>query len=169
MRAPTLPRHLIGALTLGTLTAAVLTVSGPAVAAPAGYTVTGFDLASYQHLSAATIDWSQVTSAGYRFVTVKATEGTWYVNPFYPADQDGALTHNLASAPYHFYKTVHYSAGGIDARATGAQQAQYFINTTRASGGAALSTHPWLSRSPLAWEKSTIDRAGSDEAPRTTR
>ena len=77
-------------------------VSGTA-AAQAAALVHGLDISSYQHLGRGkAINWHEVARAGLRFVAVKATEGTYYRNPYYPADVRDASAAGLAVLPYVF-------------------------------------------------------------------
>jgi lysozyme len=85
-------------------------------ACPPPQTVLGIDIASYQHPGGAGIDWSAV-AANRRFVIVKATEGTGYVNPYYADDVKQARAHGMVAGAYHFLR---YSSSG-------AAQAQHFL------------------------------------------
>ncbi len=68
----------------------------------------GVDVASFQHPKStqypngAPIDWSQVAGAGYTFAAIKATEGSYYTNPFYASDVAAAKAACLYVAGYHF-------------------------------------------------------------------
>jgi lysozyme len=68
----------------------------------------GVDVASFQHPKStqypngAPIDWSQVAGAGYTFAAIKATEGSYYTNPFYASDVAAAKAAGLYVAGYHF-------------------------------------------------------------------
>src|SRR5215472_5038540 len=44
----------------------------------------GIDVASYQESPG--INWARVRAAGYRFASIKVTEGTYYINPYARAD-----------------------------------------------------------------------------------
>lgn len=101
-------RRLV-ALTLATLTAPLwATASAPRTSAPApagtpspgmvaaivagrplGYPVGGIDLSSHDH-EHFPVGWTTEVAAGSRFVYIKATEGTGYVNPHFDADYDAA-------------------------------------------------------------------------------
>ena len=69
----------------------------------------GLDISSYQH-GRAPIDWPQLARHGISFVAVKASEGTYYRNPYYQSDGRGAVTAGLAVMPYVFANPA--SAGG---------------------------------------------------------
>lgn len=64
--------------------------------------VSGIDISSIQHPSGAAIDWSTVAAAGYSFAYVKATEGTYYTNPYYSADFAGATGVGMEAGAYTF-------------------------------------------------------------------
>ncbi|AZA14653.1 glycoside hydrolase family 25 protein [Corynebacterium choanae] len=63
---------------------------------------TGPDVASWQHVGGAAIDWSQVKYAGNNFAFVKATEGLGYVNPYFIADSKQAAANGLIVGSYHY-------------------------------------------------------------------
>jgi GH25 family lysozyme M1 (1,4-beta-N-acetylmuramidase) len=62
----------------------------------------GIDESSFQHPAGARISWRSVARAGYRFAFIKATEGTYYVNPYFKADAAAAKAAGLLVAAYHF-------------------------------------------------------------------
>jgi GH25 family lysozyme M1 (1,4-beta-N-acetylmuramidase) len=68
---------------------------------PSGTVPRGVDVAAAQHPGGAGIDWPQVAAAGYSFAAVKATEGTYYANPWYGADTAGAAAAGLQVTGYH--------------------------------------------------------------------
>jgi GH25 family lysozyme M1 (1,4-beta-N-acetylmuramidase) len=74
--------------------------AGPPVAA--ARSLTGPDVASYQHPKGAAIHWRKVAKSGRTFAIVKATEGTTYVNPFFAKDYANAGTAGLVRGSYHF-------------------------------------------------------------------
>ena len=84
-------------------------------------TVQGIDVSSGQHPNGAAIDWSEIASDGYKFAFIKATEGSYYVNPYYAADSAGAQTAGLFVAPYAF-AIPNYSSGAL--------QADYAVNSS---------------------------------------
>jgi GH25 family lysozyme M1 (1,4-beta-N-acetylmuramidase) len=91
-----------------------------ATAAAASTVVNGLDISSAQHPDNAPINWSDVAAAGYRFVSIKATEGTYYANPYYPADARAAAAAGMYVAPYAFANPYDPQANG-----TAQQQAEY--------------------------------------------
>src|SRR5439155_21218837 len=65
-----------------------------------------------------TIDWSQVAASGERFVVMKATEGTGYVDPTYSSNRQGALAAGLVVTAYHFARPdLHPAQAGAMAEA----------------------------------------------------
>jgi GH25 family lysozyme M1 (1,4-beta-N-acetylmuramidase) len=76
--------------------------------------VLGIDVASGQHAGGASIDWAQVAAAGYRFAFIKATEGSYYANPYFASDLAAAQAAGLLVAPYHFANPS-YSSGRLQA------------------------------------------------------
>jgi GH25 family lysozyme M1 (1,4-beta-N-acetylmuramidase) len=91
---------------------------------PADAGALGVDVADYQHAGGAAIDWSQVAGAGYKFAFIKATEGDYYVNPYYASDLAQAKAAGLYATGYHF---------AIPNVSSGASQADYAV----ANGGYA--------------------------------
>jgi GH25 family lysozyme M1 (1,4-beta-N-acetylmuramidase) len=89
-----------------------------ATAAAASTTLNGVDVSSFQHPSNAAINWASVAGAGYQFVAIKATEGNYYVNPYYANDAAAAAAAGMFVAAYHF-------ANPPDS--TGAAQADYAV------------------------------------------
>ncbi len=79
----------------------------------------GIDVSSFQHPGGVRIGWRSVARAGYRFAFIKSTEGTYYVNPYFKADEARAKAAGLLVAAYHFANPA--SSGG---RA----QADYALN-----------------------------------------
>jgi len=98
--------------------AADAAVARPGVARPG--TVRGLDISSYQH-GRRPINWRLLARHGIRFVAVKASEGTYYRNPYYQSDGRGAVTAGLAVMPYVFANP---------ARAGGAATAGYAVRIT---------------------------------------
>jgi GH25 family lysozyme M1 (1,4-beta-N-acetylmuramidase) len=107
-----------------------LSASSLAGSPPVGAGALGIDVADYQHRNGALIDWSQVAAAGYKFAFVKATEGDYYVNPYYAYDLAQAKAAGLYVAGYHF---------AIPNVSDGASQADYALrNGAYTAGGRAL-------------------------------
>lgn len=92
----------------------------PALARPLAPLVRGLDVSSYQH-GKRPINWLLLARHGIRFVAVKASEGTYYRNPYYQSDGREAVTAGLAVMPYAFANP---------ARAGGAATARYAVRVT---------------------------------------
>jgi GH25 family lysozyme M1 (1,4-beta-N-acetylmuramidase) len=73
-----------------------------ATAALTSPTLNGIDVASFQHPNGAAIDWAQVAGAGYSFAAIKATEGNYYINPYYAGDAAAATAAGLYVSAYEF-------------------------------------------------------------------
>ncbi len=97
---------------ISAVAAGVLLVGGPMPVPARGATIAakavpgtparGIDVSSYQHPGGASINWRAVARAGYRFAFITATEGTYYVNPYFKADAAAAKAAGLLVATYHF-------------------------------------------------------------------
>ena len=99
-------------------------------AAAASTSLGGVDVADYQHPNGAPINWAEVASAGYTFAAIKATEGNYYVNPYYASDVAEAKAAGLHVAGYHF---------AIPNVSDGVTQADYAVsNSDYAVGGQML-------------------------------
>lgn len=86
---------------------------------PAQGAAEGIDVADYQHANGP-INWPQVASAGYSFVYIKATEGTYYKNPDYAGDFAGSRAAGMRAGAYAF---------ATPDTASGTQEADYLLNT----------------------------------------
>jgi GH25 family lysozyme M1 (1,4-beta-N-acetylmuramidase) len=75
-----------------------LAVPRPALA---GYPVLGIDVSSHDHSQHA-IDWPGVASSGMKFAYVKASEGQFYTNPYFHADNQAAKAAGLLTGAYAF-------------------------------------------------------------------
>jgi GH25 family lysozyme M1 (1,4-beta-N-acetylmuramidase) len=89
--------------------------ASPAATPPADAGARGVDVASYQHPRGAAINWRRVAQAGYKFAFIKATEGDYYVNPYYAADLAQAKAAGLYVTGYHF-AVPNVSGGASQAR-----------------------------------------------------
>jgi GH25 family lysozyme M1 (1,4-beta-N-acetylmuramidase) len=96
---------------------------------PTGTSVSGIDVAAFQHPNGVRINWAAVAAAGYKFAAVKGTEGNYYVNPWAATDLAAAKKAGLYVAPYHFAIP---NAGG------GAAQAEYAVRYARYAPGAKM-------------------------------
>lgn len=108
--------RIFGALA-SILIAGAVTFSGTAQAATAPGR-RGLDVSSYQHPGGVIINWRRVARNGYSFVFIKATEGTYYVNPYYAQDLRGAEGNGLIVGAYAF---------AVPSRSPGWAQADFLI------------------------------------------
>ncbi|MBO0768892.1 MAG: lysozyme [Solirubrobacterales bacterium] len=86
-----------------------------AATANAASTVRGLDVSGYQ----GNVNWSSVKSNGAKFAYVKATEGTYYTNPYFSQQYDGSYNAGLIRGAYAF---------GVPSYSSGASQADYLVN-----------------------------------------
>jgi GH25 family lysozyme M1 (1,4-beta-N-acetylmuramidase) len=115
---------------LALLAAAVLLLGTLAQSAPAATTrAKGVDVSNWQH----TINWTKVAGAGYRFAFAKATEGTTYSDPTYPANRSGSEGAGLVFGAYHFARPAGTSQAAATASAVA--QADYFVNVAAPEPG----------------------------------
>lgn len=82
----------------GPITAAPPVSNGPAQPA----LKRGVDVAAYQHPNGAGINWGKVARSGISFAAVKATEGTYYRNPYAISDIKAARAAGLSVGAYVF-------------------------------------------------------------------
>jgi lysozyme len=62
----------------------------------------GIDVSSHEHPHNAVINWPDVAAAGNTFTAIKASEGTYYDNPYYASDAEQAAGAGLFVMPYAF-------------------------------------------------------------------
>jgi GH25 family lysozyme M1 (1,4-beta-N-acetylmuramidase) len=62
----------------------------------------GVDVAAFQHPNGAAINWREVARSGISFAAVKATEGTYYRNPYALSDIKAARAAGLSVGAYAF-------------------------------------------------------------------
>ena len=108
-------KRTLAALTLAAaLVATALTAltGSPASAATVTY---GQDVSGHQ----GNVNWSAQWSAGSRFAYVKATEGTYYTNPYFAQQYNGSYNVGMIRGSYHFARPDTTS---------GATQANYFVD-----------------------------------------
>jgi GH25 family lysozyme M1 (1,4-beta-N-acetylmuramidase) len=77
--------------------------------------VQGMDVSAYQ----GNVDWQTAWNNGARFVSVKATEGTYYMNPNFAQQYNGSYNVGMIHGGYHF-ATPNTTSGGT--------QANYFVD-----------------------------------------
>jgi GH25 family lysozyme M1 (1,4-beta-N-acetylmuramidase) len=73
----------------------------------------GIDISGYQ----GNVNWAAV-APNIDFVYIKATEGTYYTNPYFAQQYNGSYSHGLIRGSYHF---------AIPNNSSGTSQADYFI------------------------------------------
>ncbi len=109
------------------LTLAVAMGSGTAAWAA----VTGPDVSSWNHPKGAAIDWTAVKGAGHSFAFIKATEDTWYTNPYFADDWKQAGAVGLYRSAYHYARPATPVADSAVA------QARYFVSAAGTQQGKA--------------------------------
>ncbi|MBT2445262.1 lysozyme [Streptomyces sp. ISL-36] len=75
----------------------------------------GVDVSSHQ----GNVAWSTLWNSGVKWAYVKATEGTYYKNPYFAQQYNGSYNVGMIRGAYHF---------ATPDTATGAAQADYFVN-----------------------------------------
>jgi GH25 family lysozyme M1 (1,4-beta-N-acetylmuramidase) len=118
---------------LGGFAIPAATTTAPALATTTA--AQGVDVASFQHPSGASINWSSMASSGVTFAGVKASEGKYYTNPYYKTDVQQALAAGLYVTPYIFANPYPSSSDG-----TAVQQADYGATVIK-SGTAYTNNH----------------------------
>ncbi|RMJ24775.1 hypothetical protein PHISP_04362 [Aspergillus sp. HF37] len=76
--------------------------------------IPGFDISNHQ----GSVDFAAAKSDGARFVMIKATEGTYFIDSWFDSHYTGATNVGLIRGGYHF---------AIPNGASGATQANYFL------------------------------------------
>jgi GH25 family lysozyme M1 (1,4-beta-N-acetylmuramidase) len=87
-------------------------------AVPGGYPVSGLDVSNHQ----GTVNWAQVAKSGQRFAYMKATEGVYFVDPYFAANYAGSKANGLYTGAYHYARPD---------RGSGRDQADYFLDRAR--------------------------------------
>ena len=90
----------------------------------------GVDVAAYQHPNGENINWSGAAKSGIQFAAVKATEGTYYRNPYALSDLAEAKAAGLSVFAYVF--AIPNGNGGS---ASAAAQADYLLRYLSSAGG----------------------------------
>ncbi|WP_327353460.1 lysozyme [Streptomyces sp. NBC_01304] len=75
----------------------------------------GVDVSSHQ----GNVNWSGLWSSGVKWAYVKATEGTYYKNPYFAQQYNGSYNVGMIRGSYHF---------ATPDTTSGATQADYFVN-----------------------------------------
>jgi GH25 family lysozyme M1 (1,4-beta-N-acetylmuramidase) len=104
--------------------------NGPLLGSARADALQGVDVASYQHPNGERINWAKVAKSGIQFAAVKATEGTYYRNPFALTDLAQAKAAGLSVVAYVF--AIPNGNGG-SAGATA--QADYLLTYLAKGGG----------------------------------
>lgn len=94
-RRTVLRSALLGGAGLATLGTATATLAGTASADDA---IRGQDVSSHQ----GDVDWAAQKEAGSRFAYCKATQGNYYVNPFFGQQYNGSYDAGLVHGAYHW-------------------------------------------------------------------
>jgi GH25 family lysozyme M1 (1,4-beta-N-acetylmuramidase) len=93
------------AVTAGGVAVAVSLTATPALAATlvrsGGVPERGIDISAYQNANGP-INWHELVRDGIRFVAIKASESTYYKNPYYRSDARAAARAGLDILPYVF-------------------------------------------------------------------
>jgi GH25 family lysozyme M1 (1,4-beta-N-acetylmuramidase) len=84
--------------------------------------VQGVDVAAFQHPRGRAINWHKVHAARIQFAAIKATEGNYYVNPYYARDLARASAAGLTAMAYGFANPRPHAGNG-----TAAGQARYLV------------------------------------------
>jgi GH25 family lysozyme M1 (1,4-beta-N-acetylmuramidase) len=113
------------AVTAGGVAVAVSLTATPALAAtlvgPGGVPQRGIDISAYQNANGP-INWHELVRHGIRFVAIKASESTYYKNPYYRSDARAAARAGLDILPYVFANP---------ARADGSATATFAVRAAR--------------------------------------
>lgn len=81
----------------------------------------GVDVSNHQEF----VDWAKVAGSGRRFGFVKATEGTWYQDPYLRTNWASLANHELWRGAYHFARPGRTPSGAVEAH--------YFCDTVLAA------------------------------------
>ncbi|MEE4024340.1 glycoside hydrolase family 25 protein [Gordonia sp. PKS22-38] len=83
---------------------AVVGLSGAMVSIPESSAApqVGPDVSSWQHPNGASINWFAVRASGQPMAMVKATESTWYINPYFISDSLAMRAAGLIRGTYHY-------------------------------------------------------------------
>ena len=95
----------------------------------------GCDVSGYQP----SVNWTQVTNAGVKFAWSKATEGTYYKNPYFTSQESGAKGAGVYIGAYHFARPS--SDPNITGATSADTEAAYFwgvVSNYVKNGGACL-------------------------------
>ncbi|MFE2215098.1 glycoside hydrolase family 25 protein [Streptomyces canus] len=122
---------MTAALALTGATAAAHAAESSAAPGPGDYSVHGIDIARHQHPGGKPIDWGKVSRSGQKFVSIKASEGTHTVSPWFVRDLAGARGVRMIHTAYHYF----------DPAQDGRLQADHFLRTVH--GQTLNGRHPY--------------------------
>jgi GH25 family lysozyme M1 (1,4-beta-N-acetylmuramidase) len=105
-------------------------VKKDAPGSPLGGALQGVDVAAYQHPGGQSINWHKAAKAGIQFASIKATEGTYYKNPYALADLAQARAAGISVMAYVF--AIPNGNGGSSSAAA---QADYLVKYLNSGGG----------------------------------
>lgn len=94
--------------------------------------VRGPDVSNHQ----GNVDWSRVDKRDWPFAAAKATEGTFYRDPFFGRNWSGMKSQGLHRIAYHFAHADSVSAARTEAR--------FFFNYVKANGGVTAFDVPCI-------------------------
>lgn len=101
----------------------------------------GTDVSGYQ----TSINWTTVKNAGVVFAWTKATEGTYYVNPYFGSQESGAKAAGIYIGAYHFARP--HLDTNITGNASADSEAAYFWGVAgsyiKAGGGYLVPMLDW--------------------------
>jgi lysozyme len=92
------------------------------------FAVHGLDLSHWD----APVFFDRLRKAGHRFVYLKATQGTTFIDPTYRSRAAAAIRNGIRVGAYHYF----------DYRKDGRAQADYFVRVVRARGGFLAHLRP---------------------------
>ena len=110
-----LPRHRATSVTLSAVPLLKPAAGTAAPAATATSLVYGQDVSGFQ----GNVNWGAQWRAGSRFVYIKATEGSYYINPFFSQQYRGSYSVGMIRGSYVFANPR---------TSSGANQARYFVS-----------------------------------------
>jgi GH25 family lysozyme M1 (1,4-beta-N-acetylmuramidase) len=117
-----------------------------------GATIPGIDVSHWQ----GTIDWTKVAAAGKRFVFMKATDDTNYIDPTFATNRAEARDNGMSVGAYHFARP---DASPGDAR----REARFFVEVARPRPGNLLpvldiETNDGLDQAGITkWARAWVD------------
>ena len=103
----------------------------------------GIDVSSHQ----ATVNWTSVKNAGYKFAFTKATEGIDFIDSTFATKMSGAKAAGVLIGPYHYGRPDSYNTNPSDA----ANEANDFVDAIQTYyQGTNLTLRPVLDLEELA-------------------